>query len=242
MRPFGLVAAAVIVSGVMMTAASHGDPCERFPTDPRCTPTTTAPTTTIPGTTTTVDPTDHFVESIAVTGVSNSREKSEGYHLVSDKDWLVLLHAPENGQCGTTRWADGHQPCWDVYNNHRPASGYTAIWHEITFTARQHDSTGIPNTTHEQAIIDLVARFQASDPQATIFMSGINHYVNVCDMVGPNGDTLAANLADWAAASFPSVQRGPDTGPMDHQHVSDGCHLSPEGEQLAGLQLDAFPW
>lgn len=264
MRLMSLVAATLIVAGLMMVGAAvmsaPGDPgaCDRHPEDPRCvtsttssttstSPTTTPTTTTDPPTTTTRPPSPGGI--VGPVSCSNGRQSFQGYTAVSTVDRLAPITGMEQGGWTVGRATDPSDPKyaegWAVYNKYRPSTGYDHVGPILCLHNSEHN--GVLDDDLKVLGEELIAEIQSRDPNATIYVMGLNLYPagHVCPLAGPNGDIVANSLADYLADLSPTdnIVRGPILGPLTTQMITGGndqCHLTSAGRLFVGNQLAAY--
>ncbi len=206
--------------------------------------TTTTSTTTTTTTTTTSAPAPEVVAGqIGVVGCSNTAMAAAGYEVLSDLDLLSQGGLTAGsvavwGNEGTGRSAR----YWGLYDERRPAGGYQAAWVQLCIREQEHE--GSFNSRIEGWIERIIAEIEERDPGIPIWVSGVNTFEDghVCRTIGPDGAAIAAEAADWAAATIDGVGRGPDLGPVLTTHLDPGesCHPNLAGQAVLGEQLVAF--
>ena len=166
-----------------------------------------------------------------------------GYTVISDLDLLT-----PGGLTGGSVAVWGNEGTgrnaryWGLYDERRPADGYQAAWVQLCIRETEH--RGSFNSNIEVWIEHIVAEVGERDPGIPIWISGVNTFGSdhVCLTIGPDGSAIAAEAADWAAATIDGVERGPDLGPVLATHIDPGetCHPNLEGQAVLGEQLVAF--
>lgn len=114
----------------------------------------------------------------------------------------------------------------------------TDVWWEICVSMADDP---VPSAA-DLAQIDVIGReLAARAPGVTIWVSPMNGYDDAtCSLSGEHGPTVAAALADHAAALGHAV-RAFDTPNLDSSTVSDdGCHANEAGKIMWGETLQAF--
>lgn len=180
---------------------------------------------------------------IGVVGCSNTGQSVDGYIEVSDAD---LLTPGDLGGGAISLWGEpssgDYSTYWSFYDTRRPAEGYAGTWVQLCIRTSEHE--GAFDADEEEWITHIVEQIQARDPGIPIWISPLNFYAGgvVCESVGVDGPAISAETADWAAATFSGVFRGPDLGPIDESDLGlrDTCHLGRDGQALVGAQLSAF--
>lgn len=200
--------------------------------------TSTAPTSiTSPPTSSTSD------GVVGVVGCSNTDQAVVGYTSLSSKDRLT----PGDLGGGTAAiWGNpthARYPLyWALYDERRPSSGYPETWVQLCLRSSEHG--GVFDVVEQDLVTHIVEQIVKRDPGITIWISPINFYGGgqVCTATGPDGPAIAGQAADWGAATFGNVFRGPDLGPLlpEHIGVRDDCHPNEAGEALMGAQLVEF--
>ncbi len=200
--------------------------------------TSTTPTSiTSPPTTSTSD------GVVGVVGCSNTDQAVNGYLSLSSEDRLI----PGDLGGGTAAiWGDPtharYALYWALYDERRPAGGYPETWFQICLRTSEHG--GVFDVVEQDLVTHIVEQIVKRDPAITIWISPINFYGGgqVCSATGADGPAIAAQAADWGAATFGTVLRGPDLGPLLPEHIGqrDDCHPNKAGETLLGGQLVEF--
>ena len=174
---------------------------------------------------------------IGVLGCSNTAQHVDGYLALSDIDRLISTPL---GGGDFLAWGEptarGYDGYWAGLSTDVVAGEVAAIW--VQLCVRGKNKTEV-TSADQAAVAHIVDRLREQYGDVTIYLSGINLYEEgyVCRKTGENGVAISWELADWAVAEL-GVVKGPVTGPLGPGTVdSDGCHLSPAGEDLVGAQL-----
>ncbi|HJR92251.1 MAG TPA: S-layer homology domain-containing protein [Acidimicrobiia bacterium] len=176
--------------------------------------------------------------SIGVIGCSNTAEHVVGYWQASDVD-LLAAELPGLGGGSLAEWQDPGSKYWAEFAAAEPPAGYEGIWIQICI--RETENDGAMTATHQRWMESVVAEVRRRVGSVPLYVSPLNYYTGAegCPLTGPSGQTVTVELADWASSNL-DVWRGPDTGPLDADQLSDGCHLNQEGQHLVGEQLVEF--
>lgn len=180
---------------------------------------------------------------IGVVGCSNTAMAVSGYTRQSSLDLLT-----EGGLTGGSLAVWGNEGpgrydrYWGLYDDRRPADGYSGAWFQMCIRDTEHQ--GAFDAAEQMWIQHVVGEIRERDGDIPIWISGVNFYADgvVCPTIGPDGDDIAAEAADWAAANIAGVSRAPDIGPIEAGDLAPGeqCHISAAAEDKVGLQLVAF--
>ncbi len=177
------------------------------------------------------------IGDIGVLGCSNTAQHVDGYLALSDVDRLISTPL---GGGDFLSWGDptdqGYDGYWAGLSASVAAGEVVAIWAQLCVRGKNQTEM---TSGDQAAVAHIVDRLREQYGDVTIYMSGINLYEEgyVCRKTGENGVAISWELADWAVAEL-EVVKGPVTGPLGPGTVdSDGCHLSPAGEELVGAQL-----
>ena len=254
-----LVVLALIVAGcstarpadpTSTTSASEPDSTRRSSTTLNNRPSSTvrsSTTTSVPPSTPQsslqpATPPEQGVGLIGVVGCSNTDQSVTGYSGVSSQDRLI---SGDLGGGTASIWGDpgnnSYAEYWGIYDSRRPADGLDDAWVQICL--RTNDHGGVFDQPEMDWISHIVEQLQQRDPGINVWISPINFYEGVvCDAIGPDGSEIAAQTADWAAASVSGAFRGPDLGPVSASQTAlrDNCHLNDAGRRLVGGQLVEF--
>ncbi len=212
------------------------------------TATSSPPTTTLPPATTTTTTTVPATKSrvsgvIGVVGCSNTSMAAAGYDVVSELDSLSQ-GGLTGGSVGV--WGnDGpgrYQRYWGMYDERRPAAGYSGAWVQLCIRTTEHG--GEFNPAIKVWLEHIVGEILERDPGIPIWVSSVNTFEegHVCRTIGEEGPAIGAEAADWAAAEIAGVERGPDIGPVLVEHLDPGetCHPNLAGQSVLGEQLVEF--
>ncbi len=198
-----------------------------------------APSTTTTSVGETDDTTVHAggTGDIGVLGCSNTAQHVEGYLALSAEDRLI--RTPLGGGDYLT-WGDpeseGYEVYWQRLFSDAVVGEVGAIW--VQLCIRGKDLTEM-TSKDQAAVTHIVDRIRGQYGDITIYLSGLNLYVDgyVCRKTAEKGVAISWDLVDWAVPNL-GVVEGPVTGPLGPGTVNeDGCHLSAAGEQLVGVQL-----
>ncbi len=204
--------------------------------------TTTAPPGTPQPSLQPATPPEQGAGLVGVVGCSNTDQSVTGYLEVSGKDRLI----PGDLGGGTASiWGDpgnkSYSEYWAFYDSRRPADGLSDAW--VQLCLRTSDHGGVFDQSEMDWMSHIVEQLQQRDPGINVWISPLNFYDGVvCDAVGSDGPEIAAQMADWGAASLSGAFRGPDLGPISANQTSqrDNCHLNDSGRALVGGQLVEF--
>ncbi len=180
---------------------------------------------------------------LGVVGCSNTDQTVRGYEELSSQD---LILGGDLGGGSVPRWGNPdnrrYQLYWDLFDERRPEEGYDGVWVQLCLRTVEHG--GVFDEREAAWVTHIVEQIRLRDPGVPIWISPINSYVEgyVCSAVGPEGATIAAITADWAATNLENVSRGPDFGPLSDAEIGrrDDCHPNGAGERLLGQQLLEF--
>lgn len=173
---------------------------------------------------------------IGVIGCSNTAQHVDGYLAASELDRLIPMPL---GGGDLVAWGDpgseGYASYWQELSDHVIPGTVDAIWVQLCIRGREPEMTA----GDQAALVHILDRLRTEYGDLPIYLSGINLYEDgyVCRKTGEFGVAVAWDLVGWAIENH-GVIEGPMTGPLGPGTVdSDGCHLSPEGEELVGGQL-----
>jgi hypothetical protein len=181
-----------------------------------------------------VDPVPLPPGSIGVIGCSNTDQHVDAYLAASEVDQLA---GPMNLGGGVLdRWYTDDRGHWSIFDEHRPATGYAAVWVQLCIW----DAGSVAMTTHQTQLAFVIAEVRRRAGTVPIYVSPLNTYANghVCPTTGPDAPAVASALSSWADTTFSKVGKGPVTGPLTAEMIRlDGCHLSGAGRRFVGDQL-----
>lgn len=178
------------------------------------------------------------VPLVGYAGCSNTWMTWQGFLLSKPPATATYWPVYDTGGAAVGQWANLAHPIWSAWNTQVATRGLPNV---VVFQLCENE--GDPVTYDE--VVTAIENLRAADPAATVYVMAINGYtpVDLCTVLGPDGNTDLAAFADQAAADGLAV-RMPDLGPLDITTTDPAkhCHptpwrLVPSGRVVLGAQM-----